>query len=167
MSLRAHGSLLAGSFGSWTIGVAAEGRSRVRNEGTVVLGGVGFDTTGTEAPLALWPGAGTGDARAALLRAHPLLDGGRVTGPLFGRRLLHGTAEARRWLKPVMKIVRIAPALFVDVASASQRLQPGRAWHTDVGAGVRIALPGSRVLRLDVAKGLRDGSTAFSIGWER
>lgn len=167
MSLRAHGALLSGSFRSGTIGVGAEARSRVRNEGTVVLGRVGFDTTSTDAPLALWPGAGTGHARTAVLRAHPLLDDGRITGEVFGRRLLHGTAEARRWLKPVLKIVRIAPAMFVDIASAQERLEPGQAWHADVGAGLRIAIPGSRVLRLDVAKGLRDGSTAVSIAWER
>jgi len=32
---------------------------------------------------------------------------------------------------------------------------------------VRIGVPGSGVLRVDLAKGLRDGRTAISIGWTR
>ncbi|MDO8834847.1 MAG: C39 family peptidase, partial [Vicinamibacterales bacterium] len=39
------------------------------------------------APRALWYGAGTGHGRQALLRAHPLLDHGVVTGPVFGREV--------------------------------------------------------------------------------
>ncbi|HJR59353.1 MAG TPA: hypothetical protein VJ813_08150, partial [Vicinamibacterales bacterium] len=119
------------------------------------------------APRALWPGAGTGHARGVLLRAHPLLDDGRITGDVFGRRLYHVGVEARRWLTPAMKVLRLAPAAFLDVAAAEDRLQPGRAWHADAGAGLRIALPGSGVLRLDVGKGLRDGATALSMGWEK
>jgi hypothetical protein len=167
LSVRGGASLLAGSFSAWTLHAGAAARTRARHEGIVLTGQGGFDYAAADAPLALWPGAGTGHARDALLRAHPLLDDGRVTGDVFGRRLLHGSAELRRWISPVWKIVRLAPAVFVDVAAAGKRLQPGAAWHSDVGAGLRIAMPGSRVLRLDVAKGFRDGSTAFSIAWER
>jgi hypothetical protein len=167
VGLRAGASLLAGSFSSWTVHAGASARTSTRHERTVVLAQGGFDYAASETPLALWPGAGTGHARDALLRAHPLLEDGRVSGEVFGRRLLHGSAEVRRWIRPVWKIVRVAPAAFVDVAAADQSLGPGRAWHADAGAGLRIAVPGSRVLRVDLAKGLRDGSTALSVAWER
>lgn len=167
LGVRGDASLLAGSFTAWAVHAGAAARTHARHEGTVLLAQGGIDYATEEAPLAFWPGAGTGHARDALLRAHPLLDDGRVTGDVFGRRLVHGSGEVRRWIRPVGKIVRIAPAAFLDVAAADKRLQPGRAWHADVGAGLRIAFPGSRVLRLDVGKGLRDGSTAFSVAWEK
>ena len=165
IGVRVSAALLAGSFSAWTAGIGVDARSHVRHEGTVFVAQGGVYRAGHDAPLALWPGAGTGHARDPLLRAHPLLDDGRVTGEVFGRRLLHGSAEVRRWIRPMWKIVRLAPAVFVDVAAADKRLQPGGRWHSDVGAGLRIVIPGSRVLRLDVAKGLRDGSTAFSVAW--
>ncbi|MDQ3487314.1 MAG: C39 family peptidase [Acidobacteriota bacterium] len=167
ISLRGSGSALLGSFGAWTAGAGAAWRSRARHEGTGILVAGGMDFTSDAAPLALWPGAGTGHGRGPLLRAHPLLQDGRIGGDVFGRRLIHASLEGRRWMRPVLKIVRIAPAVFVDAARADRRRQLGESWHVDAGAGLRIAFPGSGVLRLDVAKGLRDGSTAFSIGWIR
>jgi hypothetical protein len=165
--LRAHGSILAGAFTAATLAAGAAWRSAIRHEGVVLLAGAGIETASTEAPLAFWSGAGTGHARGPLLRAHPLLDDGRITGEVFGRHVQHARAEVRRWLPRVKKVLGIAPALFVDVARASHRLQPGAAWHADAGAGLRVAVPGSGVLRLDVAKGLRDGATAVSVGWAR
>ena len=167
LSLRAGAVVLAGAFRTWTASVGADWRSSVRSEGTTVSARAGYDVAGAGAPLALWSGAGTGHARGPLLRAHPLLESGRITGDVFGRRVYYGGSELRRWLTPVLKVVRIAPAAFVDFAGAGDRLREGRAWHTDAGAGLRIALPGSGVLRLDVAKGLNDGATAFSVGWTR
>jgi hypothetical protein len=37
----------------------------------------------------------------------------------------------------------------------------------DAGAGIRVSLAGLGVLRVDLAHGLRDGRTAFSVGWQR
>jgi outer membrane translocation and assembly module TamA len=102
-----------------------------------------------------------------LLRAHPLLEDGHITGDVFGRRVAHASLEARRWVRPLLKVVRFAPAAFIDGAHAGRRRAPGSAWHMDAGVGLRIAFPGSGILRVDVARGLRDGSTAFSIGWTR
>jgi hypothetical protein len=164
VSLRVAASAFGGAFTAWRAGAGVDVRSAIRHEGTVVLGTAGFDSASNDAPRALWPGAGLGHGRTALLRAHPLLDDGRITGDIFGRRVYHAGTEVRRWLKPVMKIVRIAPAMFLDTASADHRLRPGSMWHADLGAGLRLAAPGSGVLRIDVAKGLRDGSTAFSAG---
>jgi hypothetical protein len=133
----------------------------------VLVAAAGLNMTSDEAPLALWSGAGTGHARGALLRAHPLLADGRIEGDVFGRRVAHANLEARRWLRPVLKVLRLAPAVFIDAASADHRRDPGMAWHVDGGIGLRMAFPGSGVLRLDVGKGLRDGATAFSIAWVR
>lgn len=41
------------------------------------------------------------------------------------------------------------------------------ALQIDVGAGLRVRLPGTQgALRLDAARGLRDGRTALSIAWQ-
>ena len=167
VSLRGTASALAGSFSAWTAGAGGAWRSRGRNEGVVVLANVGIDVTSDEAPLALWSGAGTGQGRGRLLRAHPLVEDGRIQGAVFGRSVAHGSVEARRWMRPLLKVVRIAPAVFIDGARADRRRTAGSSWHVDAGAGLRIAFPGSGVLRLDVGRGLRDGSTAVSIGWVR
>jgi hypothetical protein len=153
---------------TWTLSVRSEWRSRASNEGTVWSAHVGEDIAGSDAPLALWPGAGTGQGRDALLRAHPLIDDGIIQSGTFGRRLTHGGAEWRRWMQVPRKPIRVAPAMFVDRARASRGLggmpQP---WQSDVGAGLRLAVPGSGVFRIDFAHGLRDGRDALSVGWGR
>ena len=165
VAVRLHASALAGAFSAQTAGASAEWRSRLRNEGLVFSGTGGLDLVTSDVPLALWPGAGTGHARGALLRAHPLLDDGRIRGEVFGRRVYHATTEVRRWTRPLLRVVRVAPAVFVDAARAERRSDPVDAWHVDAGVGLRLSVAGSNILRLDVGKGLRDGATAFSIGW--
>lgn len=167
VALRASAFALAGSGTAAGGHAEAEWKSRVRNEGTVFVARAGADAVSATAPLALWAGAGTGHARAALLRAHPLLEDGRITGGVFGRRLHYGSVESRYWRRPVFRVIRIAPAVFVDAARAHRRVTPGRSWHVDAGIGLRVAVPGSALLRVDVAKGFRDGNTALSIGWTR
>lgn len=167
ISLRGNGSALVGDFTAWTGGAGALWRSRPGHEGTVFVAATGIDVSSDAAPHALWPGAGTGHARGPLLRAHPLLEGGRIQGDVFGRTLTHASVEGRRWVGPVIGILRIAPAAFLDVAHADRRRDPGAAWHVDAGVGVRVAFPGSGVFRVDLGKGLRDGATALSIGWIR
>ncbi|HEY3885377.1 MAG TPA: hypothetical protein VGL62_09240, partial [Vicinamibacterales bacterium] len=117
-------------------------------------------------PASLWPGAGTGHARDVLLRAHPLLSDGIVTGSVFGRTLTFAHTEAQIWRRARRWPIRVAPAAFVDAA----RAEDGFAWTSrraqiDAGAGLRIALPGSGVMRIDWARGLRDGKEALSIGY--
>jgi peptidase C39-like protein len=158
---------LAGEFRSAVAHAGLEWRSNVRNERFVWLARTGVDEADGSAPLALWPGAGTGQGRDALLRAHPLLHDGAIDGT-FGRRLVYSGVEARRWIQLSGKPVRFAPAAFVDVARAARGLAGSdtRA-HVDAGAGLRVAVPGAGVLRMDVARGLRDGAFAFSAGWTR
>ena len=166
VSLSGSTTLAGGSFTAWTSGIGAHWRSQHGHEGLVWLANGGVNLASTSAPLALWSGAGTGHGREALLRAHRLLDSGRITGGVFGRRLYHASAEARVWMPPVRQILRLAPALFVDAARATRRRDAGDAWHVDAGIGLRIAA-GSSVVRVDLGKGLRDGATALSIGWSR
>jgi len=166
LSISASGSMYGGSFVAWTGGARADWRSSVGREGLVIFANAGAELASSDAPRALWPGAGTGHARPTLLRAHPLLDAGRIAGDVFGRTVWHAGGELRRWTRPAaFKVVRIAPALFLDAARASRRLSEGDAWHVDVGLGVRLAVPGSGVLRVDVGRGLRDGSSHLSAGW--
>jgi hypothetical protein len=152
-------------FTRWGLHVAW--RSTAEPESRVVGLRLGARGASDEAPLGLWPGAGTGHARPQLLRAHPLLEDGVVTGVAFGRLLLHGQVEAvpAAWsLGPA----RLGLGVFGDWARAWER--PGLAgpgpWHLDVGAGLRVWLPaGTGVFRLDAAKGIRDGAFTLSAAW--
>lgn len=136
---------------------------------TAWLVDAGLSRASDAAPLALWNGAGTGEGREPLLRAHPLLRRGVVEGPVFGRSLAHLTIERRAW------VWRAGPlqcgwAVFVDAAGAdrtgcgSTGSERKGAWQADVGAGLRVRLPGlGGGWRVDVARGLVDGHVAVSI----
>jgi hypothetical protein len=119
-------------------------------------------------PMGVWNGAGEGRARPALLRAHTLLQDGRVDGSVFGRRLAHATVEGQHWFaRPAL--VRIAAAIFADGATAKGRpaYAVGPASQIDVGAGLRVRVPGrSGVFRIDYAHGLRDNANVVSVGWQ-
>jgi hypothetical protein len=153
---------------TWTASAQADWRSSREYAGHVWSARAGLDLAGARAPFALWHGAGSGPRSNALLRAHPILDDGRVEAAVFGRRLIHAGAEWRRWLPPVQRVVRIAPALFADAGRASRgaAFSDTRA-HVDVGAGLRFVVPGAGVVGVDVGRGLRDGNMALSIGWRR
>jgi Peptidase_C39 like family len=127
----------------------------------------GYSLASDFAPLALWPGASTGTGRGALLRAHPLLEGGIVTGKVFGQRLLHAGLERRGWPWEIRPF-KIGWALFVDAAKAWRPLVGDEVpWQVDVGAGLRLAgLGGRGELRADFGYGLEDKETAFSVGLE-
>gem|GEM_PF-706356 len=147
----------------------AELRGRVGEPGRGVTASLrgGFRHVTDPAPLALWPGAGTGRGREPLLRAHPLLEEGRIAGPAFGRSVLHGGAETTAWLGGFGPL-RAGVAGFVDGALAADRAAgwPGQRAHVDAGTGLRLRVgPGGGTVRLDAAVGLRDGRTALSVGW--
>ena len=159
-----------GSEGGFATAAAqAHWRSKAASTGTVWLAGTGYQVATTSAPASIWPGADTGHAREVLLRAHPLLDDGIIDDGVFGRRIAFATAEVQHWLQPAgLRLIRIAPAAFVDIARAGHGLPESDArLHYDVGGGIRIALLGFGVLRADLARGLRDGRTAVSVGWQR
>src|SRR5438094_526749 len=85
----------------------------------------------TVARRSRWSGAGEGRARPPLLRAHPLLDDGLVSGDVFGTTVRYGTVETQYWL-PRPALARLGVAAFVDGASASGPLQ------IDAGLGARL-----------------------------
>jgi hypothetical protein len=128
---------------------------------------VGDSAASIEAPRALWMGAGTGDGRPVLLRAHPLLDDDVIAGPNFGRHVVFSTSEYQH---PVRQIFTgaIDVAAFVDAVRVSDGLAGPNAstWQVDAGAGLRFRLPqAGGSARLDFARGLRDGRMAISVGW--
>jgi hypothetical protein len=154
-------------FHAIALGVLAQ--SPMRNRNWAYTAGVGAERVSDAAPLGLWPGAGEGRARKALLRAHPLLDGGIVdatTAAMFGRTLAHANAEVQRWL-PQAGAIRIGVAGFADGAAAARRGSGASAIaRVDAGGGLRIKLPVTdRILRIDVAHGLADRANAVTIGW--
>lgn len=161
------GTVMTGAHRARTVSASVEWRSTQDRAGDVWHARAGFALAARAAPLALWSGAGTGQARDVLLRAHPLLDDGVIRG-VFGRRLTFAGAEWRHWLRPVFRTVQVAPAIFVDTARASRvpAFGDSRA-HVDAGGGIRVAVPGAGVLRVDLARGLRDGEMALSFGWTR
>src|SRR5262249_36615864 len=128
----------------------------------------GVQRVSDRAPMGLWPGAGDGHARAALLRAHPLLDDGAIDAThesAFGRTLASTSLEGQRWLAASSSLVRVGLAAFVDAARASR--QAGGVdrplTRVDAGIGLRMKLPASdRTLRIDVAHGLTDRAVALT-----
>ena len=151
-----------------TAGIDFAVRTRASEMRPVLAARSGLFVASSGAPLALWPGAGTGRARPGLLRAHPLLSRDVLTGEVFGRRLWHGTIEYARpvWVRPM---ATVALRVFADAARAWRTRHhsgaPSTA-HVDVGGGVRIRTPGIRgSLELSLAYGTRDGRTALSAGF--
>ncbi len=160
---------LAGAPAFSAATVTATFRTRRDPEGLVVIARAGASATTREAPLALSSGAGEGRARTPLLRAHRQLDDGRIVGPVFGRRMAHLTIEAQRWsTRP--RLVRLGAAVFADSAVAGARpafAVTGSPFQMDVGAGLRIRIPGRNGLfRIDYARGLRDKADALIAAWQ-
>ena len=153
------------SFGGFDLEV--RGRSSAAPVGTVWLANAGYRGVTASSPPSIWPGADSGHARDVLLRAHPLLDDGIIRDGVFGRRIVFGGVEAQRWLTVRKWPLRVAPAAFVDVARGTRGLEAANdRTQIDAGAGMRLSLPGMGVVRLDVARGLRDGRTVLSVAVE-
>lgn len=145
---------------------AAAWRSTANRSAAATSAQVTVSAVSRNAPLALWPGAGTGPSRRAMLRAHPLLDDDVVTGEVFGRTVVQATIERTQPL-PFVPVWPVSLAGFVDTARAWRRLssKPGASdWLVDAGIGLRVPV-GTGVIRLDLAHGLRGGGLAASAGW--
>ena len=102
-------------------------------------GSIGVERVSDAAPFALWPGAGEGQVRAPLLRAHPLLSDGVVdltSASAFGRTLAFGSAEVQRWFEHPT-IARLGVAVFTDLARATRQAAAGGSpVYVDAGAGL-------------------------------
>ncbi len=133
--------------------------------GIVLVGRAGAAAGSADLPMMLWFAGDTGQARDTLLRAHPLVNDGRLRVEQLGRRLLNASAEVQRWW--TAGLLRVGGAAFVDLTRTSARLDGGPRGDVDAGAGVRLALPGiSGTVRADVATGLRHGGTKWSFVYE-
>jgi hypothetical protein len=141
-------------------------RSSTRVDRPVWLTVFGTAVAGLDAPYQLWAGAGSSEAGDAFLRAHPLIRQGIVKGEVFGRRLEFGSIEYNRpmWRSPAGPV---AMAAFVDTARAWRRAGDLVATPllVDIGIGLRLRPPAmGGALRIDVARGVRDGRMRASIG---
>jgi hypothetical protein len=143
--------------------LAATARSSPRPSGLVLTanGGVAFASAAASADL--WYGGDTGRARPLLLRAHPILTSGeRFRTERIGRLFAHQSTEVQRW----WRVGPFAPgnSAFVDMGITARRLTGDAITDMDVGIGLRGASPGRAggALRLDIARGVRDGHVAIS-----
>jgi peptidase C39-like protein len=159
-----------------SLGLRLSARSLPSSETWGYAATAGVQRVSDSAPIAVWPGAGDGHARPALLRAHPLLNDGIVDArgqSAFGRSLISSSVEGQRWFaRP--SLLHVGMAMFVDAAQAWRRdfglaaenTNAGSTIRVDAGVGLRVRLPGSeRMFRVDVARGLADRATAVTIGW--
>ena len=147
--------------------VAVAWRSTTAASAPVWTGVIGAAAASARAPAIAWPGAGTGQVRAPLLRAHPLEVDGVIAGAAFGRRMVHASAA---FDLPLVRAAlgRLSTAVFVDAARAWRRQEAPAVsrFLVDIGAGLRVYAPGlGGGVRLDVAHGLSDGRRAVSLGW--
>jgi predicted double-glycine peptidase len=159
---------LQGGTGFSAIGARATAHSTTPRHDWGYGAALGVQRVGDEAPLDLWPGAGDGHARAPLLRAHPLLDGGIIdtsTRSAFGRSLIYANLDAQHWFAQP-SVLRLGLGAFIDAARSSRRISNGSVGLVDAGFGLRVKLPASdRILRVDLAHGLADRSMALTVGW--
>ena len=152
------------SFATFDIGGIA--RSTTARRGQVFVARAGLSVASAFTPADIWFGGDTGRARPVLLRAHPVISDGELRVEQIGRQIVYTSGEVQRWWRG-RHACQVGAAAFVDVAQVDRRVAPDARTDVDVGIGARLALPGlSGMLRIDVAKGLRDGSTALSFVYD-
>lgn len=165
LSIRAGGETWWGSDAFSRAALTMTAASSRERRGTVIVARAGAAAGSSGLPPLLWFAGDTGQARETLLRAHPLVDDGRLRVEQLGRRLLNASIEIQRWWAP--GLARAGVAAFVDVARAAGRAVPGSRGDVDAGVGIRLSLPGvAGVVRADVATGLRHGGTRWSVVYE-
>jgi hypothetical protein len=147
-------------FGQAELRVLA--RSSPRLAGLVVTADGGVAAVNASAPADLWFAGDTGRARPLLLRAHPILtEGERFRTERMARAFAHASTEVQRWWRAGP--FRTGIATFADTGLTARRLSGGPITDVDVGIGLRGAYPGrAGALRLDFARGVRDGHFAIS-----
>jgi hypothetical protein len=121
----------------------------------------------TRTPADIWFAGDTGRVRPIPLRGHPLVQEGGLRLEQLGRRIVHGSVELRQWWNRTSPL-RLGAAAFADSARVAGRTASGSRGDLDVGVGARVVAPGflDGVFRVDLARGLRDGSMALSFVYE-
>jgi hypothetical protein len=152
------------SFGTAEIGATL--RSATEHRGRVWIARGGTAAASATTPADIWFAGDIGRARGVPLRAHPVIDGGKLDPQQIGRRIQYLSGEVQNWWAYRTKL-QFGAATFVDTARASRRLFPDAKSDVDLGVGARFSAPGfGGVLRIDVAHGLRDGDDALSFVYE-
>jgi hypothetical protein len=163
---RVETNVWAGRSRYTTMHSTIRARSSIDREGLVYLASAGIEAASAEAPMNLWAAGDTGHVRPTLLRAHPVLNAGRLRVERLGRAFLHGSVEAQRWWR-TSGLIRTAAAAFGDVGQTAWRASGESRGDVDIGVGARVVVAGiPGVFRADVGKGLRDGATAISLVYE-
>lgn len=144
--------------------VSVSASSSTSRRGFVYLARAGAATATSGLPPLMWFAGDTGQTRETLLRAHPLVDDGRLQVEQMGRRLLSVSVEGQRWWSS--GLLRTAVAAFIDSTRVTGRLDASARSDVDAGVGLRLALPGAGTLRADVANGLNHGGTRWSFVYE-
>jgi hypothetical protein len=128
---------------------------------------VGVELVSARTPLGLWPVASGDLAWAIPLRAHPRQRDGLLPGATSGRSMFHGGLSGDQ---PFYRMgpFTFALGLFLDGAEVLHPIDgSGRdRFFLDAGGGLRIGLVDGQlgVLRIDLATGLTDRSTALTAG---
>ena len=152
------------SFGTMDAGATI--RSTTERRGQVFVGRTGLGLASVHTPADIWFAGDTGRARNVPLRAHPLMSGGEMRVGQIGRQIVYSSGETQRWWAGKGRL-RFGAAAFVDAARVDRQAVARARTDVDVGVGARLAVPGvSGVVRIDVAKGLRDGGTAVSFVYD-
>lgn len=155
-----------GRAGFATGQMEARARSSTNLRGVVFMAAAAVQGASRRTPLDLWWAGDTGHVRTTLLRAHPVLDQGRLRVDRLGRTFIHGSLEAQRWWI-IAGPVRAAAAAFGDIGRTGRRFEGGARGDVDLGLGARVAVTGMPgIFKVDVAKGVRDGATAVSLVYE-
>jgi hypothetical protein len=141
-------------------------RSSTDLRGVVFVAAAAVQGASHRTPLDLWWAGDTGHVRTTLLRAHPVLDQGRLRVDRLGRTFVHGSLEAQRWWV-LAGPVRAGAAAFGDMGHTGRRLAARAQGDVDVGFGARVAVTGMPgIFKVDAARGLRDGAAALSFVYE-
>jgi hypothetical protein len=141
------------------------GRTTVERRGFVYVGRLSAAAATRFVPPDAWFGGDVGTTRVTLLRAHPLVEDGRLRTTQLGRRLIAASGEVQRWW--AAPLARVGVALFVDTARAGARLAAGSRTDVDAGIGLRLSVPAvAGTFRADVGRGLADGATILSFVYE-
>ncbi len=151
----------SGSTRFATLRATARGRTSAALLGPVLQVRGTFEGVSIATPLDLWAAGDVGRARPSLLRAHPVLERGRLRVDRLGRAIIGGTLEGQYWWR--VGPLRLASAAFVDLARTSRRTKGEAIGDVDAGAGIRLSAPGvPGMLRIDVARSLSDTASALS-----
>jgi hypothetical protein len=112
-------------------------RSSATRTGLLLAGEAGTGWAGLNTPPDMWFAGDTGQGRPVFLRAHRLVEDGRMVTVRIGRTIVHGGAAAQYW-RSVSRF-QVAPAVFVDAVHLDRRAVPGTRDDVDIGAGLRLA----------------------------